>query len=74
MWFLTEMDQDTQPDPIPYAPSERAGAWTCLLHAKQTLSEGQKEEFVYVYCPLGTCPVFSPKDRVGEWMILVAQQ
>lgn len=32
-WLLTEMDQATQTDPIPYAPIERAGAWMCPLQA-----------------------------------------
>jgi len=73
-WLLNEMDQATQTDPVPYAPAERPGVWMCPLHLDETLSEGRKNEFVYVYCPRDTCPVFSPQDRVDEWMTLVAQQ
>ena len=73
-WFLNEMDQATQTDPVPYAPVDRPGVWMCPLHPDETLSEGRKDEFVYVYCPRDTCPVFSPQDRVDEWMTLVAQQ
>lgn len=73
-WLLNEMDQATQMDPVPYAPVERAGMWMCPLHTDETLSEGRKNVFVYVYCPRDTCPVFSPQDRVDEWMTLVAQQ
>ena len=73
-WFLNEMDQATQTEPVPYAPVDRPGVWMCPLHPDETLSEGRKNEFVYVYCPRDTCPVFSPQDRVDEWMTLVAQQ
>ena len=73
-WLLNEMDQATQMDPVPYGPVERAGVWMCPLHTDKTLSEGLKNVFVYVYCPRDTCPVFSPQDRVDEWMTLVAQQ
>ena len=73
-WFLNEMDQATQTDPVPYAPVDRPRVWMCPLHPDETLSEGRKDEFVYVYCPRDTCPVFSPQDRVDEWMTLVAQQ
>ena len=73
-WFLNEMDQATQTDPVPYAPVDRPGVWMCPLHPDESLSEGRKNEFVYVYCPRNTCPVFSPQDRVDEWMTLVAQQ
>ena len=73
-WLLNEMDQATQTDPIPYAPVDRPGVWMCLLHPDETLSEGRKNEFVYVYCPRDTCPVFSLQDRVDEWMTLVTQQ
>ena len=68
------MDQATQTDPVPYAPVDRPGVWMCPLHPDETLSEGRKNEFVYVYCPRDTCPVFSPQDRVDEYMTLVAQQ
>ena len=61
-WLLNEMDQATQTDPIPYAPVDRPGVWMCLLHPDETLSEGRKNEFVYVYCPRDTCPVFSLQD------------
>ena len=71
-WFLNEMDQATQTDPVPYAPVDRPGVWMCPLHPDEALSEGRKDEFVYVYCPRDTCPVFSPQDRVDEWMTLVA--
>ena len=74
LWLLNEMDQATQTDPISYAPVDRPGVWLCPLHPDKTLSEGRKGEFVYVYCPCNTCPVFSPQDRVDEWMTLVAQQ
>ena len=73
-WFLNEMDQATQTDPVPYAPVDRPGVWMCPLHPDESLSEGRKNEFVYVYCPRNTCPVFSPQDRVDKWMTLVAQQ
>ena len=73
-WFLNEMDQATQTDPVPYAPVDRPGVWMCPLHPDEHLSEGRKNEFVYVYCPRNTCPVFSPQDRVDEWMTLVTQQ
>ena len=73
-WILNEMDQATQTDPVPYMPVDQPGVWMCPLHADETLSEGRKDEFVYVYCPRDTCPVFSPQDRVDEWMTLVAQQ
>ena len=73
-WFLNEMDQATQTDPVPYAPVDRPGVWMCPLHPDEALSEGRKDEFVYVYCPRDTCPVFSPQDRVDEWMTMVAQQ
>ena len=72
--FLNEVDQATQTDPVPYAPVDRPGVWMCPLHPDEALSEGRKDEFVYVYCPRDTCPVFSPQDRVDEWMTLVAQQ
>jgi len=72
--LLNEMDQATQTDPVPYAPVERPGVWMCPLHPDEPLSEGRKNEFVYVYCPRDTCPVFSPQDRVDEWMTLVTQQ
>ena len=73
-WFLNEMDQATQTEPVPYAPVDRPGVWMCPLHPDEALSEGRKDEFVYVYCPRDTCPVFSPQDHVDEWMTLVAQQ
>ena len=73
-WFLNEMDQATQTEPVPYAPVDRPGVWMCPLHPEETLAEGRKDEFVYVYCPRDTCPVFSPQDRVDEWMTLVTQQ
>ena len=73
-WFLNEMDQATQTDPVPYTPVDRPGVWMCPLHPDETLTAGRKNEFVYVYCPKDTCPVFSPQDRVEEWMTLVAQQ
>ena len=73
-WLLNEMDQATQTDPIPYAPVDRPGVWLCPLHPDETLSEGRKGEFVYVYCPRNTSPVFSPQDRVDERMMLVTQQ
>ena len=73
-WFLNEMDQATQREPVPYAPVDRPGVWMCPLHPDETLTEGRKNEFVYVYCPRDTCPVFSPQDRVDEWMTLVTQQ
>ena len=72
-WLLNEMDQATQTDPIPYAPVDRPGVWLCPLHPDETLSEGRKGEFVYVYCPRNTCPVFSPQDRVDEWMTVTQQ-
>ena len=72
--FLNEMDQATQTDPVSYAPVDRPGVWMCPLHPNESLCEGRKNEFVYVYCPRDTCPVFSPQDRVDEWMTLVAQQ
>ena len=73
-WLLNEMDQAMQTDPIPYAPVDRPGVWLCPLHPDETLSERCKNEFVYVYCPRDTCSVFSPQDRVDEWMTLVTQQ
>lgn len=69
-WLLNEMDQVTQTDPIPYAPVETAGAWTCPLHADGTSSEGRKNGFVYYDCPRGTCPVFSPQTDWGNGLPL----
>ena len=45
-WLLTEMDQATQADPIPYAPIERAGAWMCPLQAPKVQIIGMRRFLV----------------------------
>ena len=35
-WFLNEMDQATQTDPVPYAPVDRPRVWMCPLHPDET--------------------------------------
>ena len=38
-WFLNEMDQATQTEPVPYAPVDRPGVWMCPLHPDEPLTE-----------------------------------
>ena len=41
-WFLNEMDQATQMEPVPYAAVDRPGVWMCPLHPDDTLTERRR--------------------------------
>ena len=62
-WFLNEMDQATQTDPVPYAPVDRPGVWMCPLHPDETLAEGRKDEFVCLLPARHVSRVQSPRPR-----------